>query len=64
VVFCAAHVESPTLQFLFEDTSDAALVRWKSLRTATNHLPRRENCRRDVSKFRAKRQRRGIFVES
>jgi hypothetical protein len=30
VVFCAGHVESPTLPFLFEDTSDAALARWKS----------------------------------
>ena len=28
--FCASHVKSPTLKFLFEDTSDAALVRWKS----------------------------------
>jgi prepilin-type processing-associated H-X9-DG protein/prepilin-type N-terminal cleavage/methylation domain-containing protein len=28
VVFCDGHVESPTLEFLFEDTSDAALVRW------------------------------------
>ena len=28
VVFCDGHVESPTLQFLFEDTSDAALIRW------------------------------------
>jgi len=28
VVFCDGHVESPTLQFLFEDTSDAALSRW------------------------------------
>jgi prepilin-type processing-associated H-X9-DG protein/prepilin-type N-terminal cleavage/methylation domain-containing protein len=28
VVFCDGHVESPTLKFLFEDTSDAALVRW------------------------------------
>jgi hypothetical protein len=35
VVFCDGHVESPTLKFLFEDTSDAALARWKSLRTAT-----------------------------
>jgi prepilin-type processing-associated H-X9-DG protein len=26
VVFCDGHVESPTLKFLFEDTSDAALV--------------------------------------
>jgi hypothetical protein len=43
VVFCDVHVESPTLQFLFEDTSDAALVRWnRSLRTATNHLPHRQ----------------------
>ena len=30
VVFCDGHVESPTLKFLFADTSDAALVRWKS----------------------------------
>ncbi|HEY4953135.1 MAG TPA: H-X9-DG-CTERM domain-containing protein [Verrucomicrobiae bacterium] len=28
VVFCDGHVESPTLQFLFVDTSDAALSRW------------------------------------
>src|ERR1035437_1755017 len=28
VVFCDDHVESPTLQLLFEDTSDAALSRW------------------------------------
>ena len=28
VVFCDGHVESPTLQFLFADTSDAALARW------------------------------------
>ncbi len=28
VVFCDGHVESPTLQFLFQDTNDAALVRW------------------------------------
>lgn len=28
VVFCDGHVESPMLKFLFEDTSDAALVRW------------------------------------
>jgi prepilin-type N-terminal cleavage/methylation domain-containing protein/prepilin-type processing-associated H-X9-DG protein len=28
VVFCDGHVESPTLQFLFTDTSDAALSRW------------------------------------
>ena len=30
VVFCDGHVESPTLQFLFADTSDAALARRKS----------------------------------
>ena len=28
VFFCDGHVESPTLQFLFEDTSDEALSRW------------------------------------
>lgn len=28
VLFCDGHVESPTLQFLYEDTSDAALDRW------------------------------------
>jgi prepilin-type processing-associated H-X9-DG protein len=37
VVFCDGHVESPTLQFLFEDTSDDALVRWNR-----DHLPHRE----------------------
>ena len=37
VVFCDGHVESPTLKFLFEDTSDAALVRWN-----LDHLPHRE----------------------
>lgn len=37
VVFCDGHVESPTLQFLFEDTSDAALSRWNR-----DHLPHRE----------------------
>jgi hypothetical protein len=30
-------VESPTLQFLFEDTSDAALSRWNR-----DHQPHRE----------------------
>jgi len=30
VVFCDGQAESPTLPFLFEDTSDAALTRWKS----------------------------------
>jgi prepilin-type processing-associated H-X9-DG protein len=37
IVFCDGHVESPTLQFLFEDTSDAALSRWNR-----DHLPHRE----------------------
>jgi prepilin-type processing-associated H-X9-DG protein len=37
LVFCDGHVESPTLQFLFEDTSDDALVRWNR-----DHLPHRE----------------------
>ena len=37
VVFCDGHVESPTLQFLFADTSDAALVRWNR-----DHLPHRD----------------------
>jgi prepilin-type processing-associated H-X9-DG protein len=37
VVFCDGHVESPTLQFLFADTSDEALCRWNR-----DHLPHRE----------------------
>jgi prepilin-type processing-associated H-X9-DG protein/prepilin-type N-terminal cleavage/methylation domain-containing protein len=37
VVFCDGHVESPKLKFLFEDTSDDALVRWNR-----DHLPHRE----------------------
>jgi prepilin-type processing-associated H-X9-DG protein/prepilin-type N-terminal cleavage/methylation domain-containing protein len=37
VVFCDGHVESPTLKFLFEDTSDTALSRWNR-----DHLPHRE----------------------
>ncbi|HWI56362.1 MAG TPA: prepilin-type N-terminal cleavage/methylation domain-containing protein [Bacillota bacterium] len=37
VVFCDGHVESPTLKFLFEETSDAALVRWNR-----DHLPHRD----------------------
>ena len=37
VVFCDGHVESPTLEFLFEDSSDAALSRWNR-----DHLPHRE----------------------
>ena len=28
VAFCDGHVETPTLAFLFENTSDAALMRW------------------------------------
>jgi len=43
-VFCNGHVESPTLQFLFADTSDAALARWnRSLRTAARHLPHQDH---------------------
>lgn len=37
VVFCDGHVESPTLKFLFEDTSDKALSCWNR-----DHLPHRE----------------------
>lgn len=37
VVFCDGHVESPALKFLFEDISDAALVRWNR-----DRLPHRE----------------------
>jgi prepilin-type processing-associated H-X9-DG protein/prepilin-type N-terminal cleavage/methylation domain-containing protein len=37
VLFCDGHVESPTLKSLFEDTSDAALVRWNR-----DHLPHRD----------------------
>ena len=37
VVFCDGHVESPTMQFLFTDTSDAALSRWNR-----DHQPHRE----------------------
>ena len=37
VVFCDGHVESPTLGFLFEDTSDAALSRWNR-----DHQPHRQ----------------------
>jgi len=36
-VFCDGHVESPTLNFLFSDTSDEALSRWNR-----DHLPHRE----------------------
>ena len=37
VVFCDGHVESPTLKFLFQDTSKAALVRWNR-----DHQPHRD----------------------
>jgi prepilin-type N-terminal cleavage/methylation domain-containing protein/prepilin-type processing-associated H-X9-DG protein len=37
VVFCDGHVESPTLKSLFEETNDAALVRWNR-----DHLPHRD----------------------
>jgi prepilin-type processing-associated H-X9-DG protein len=37
VVFCDGHVGSPTLKFLFADTSDAALSRWHR-----DHQPHRE----------------------
>lgn len=37
VVFCDGHVETPTLQFLFVDTSDEALSRWNR-----DHQPHRE----------------------
>ena len=36
-VFCDGHVESPTLKFLFADTSDEALRRWNR-----DHQPHRE----------------------
>jgi prepilin-type N-terminal cleavage/methylation domain-containing protein/prepilin-type processing-associated H-X9-DG protein len=38
VLFCDGHVESPALRFLFQDTSDAALVRWNR-----DHLPHRDH---------------------
>jgi len=37
VVFCDGHVESPTTQFFFEETNDAALVCWNR-----DHQPHRE----------------------
>jgi prepilin-type N-terminal cleavage/methylation domain-containing protein/prepilin-type processing-associated H-X9-DG protein len=37
VAFCDGHVESPTVKYLLEDTSDAALVRWNR-----DHLPHRD----------------------
>jgi prepilin-type N-terminal cleavage/methylation domain-containing protein/prepilin-type processing-associated H-X9-DG protein len=38
VVFCDGHVESPTLQYLFDDTSDEALSRWNR-----DHQPHRDS---------------------
>jgi len=38
VLFCDGHVESPTLKYVFEDTSDAALVRWNR-----DHQPHRDD---------------------
>ena len=37
VGFCDGHVESPTLKSLFQDTSEAALIRWNR-----DHLPHKE----------------------
>jgi prepilin-type processing-associated H-X9-DG protein/prepilin-type N-terminal cleavage/methylation domain-containing protein len=37
VAFCDGHVESPTQEFVFQNTSDAALVRWNR-----DHLPHRD----------------------
>lgn len=37
VVFCDGHAESPTIDSVFTDTSDAALARWNR-----DHLPHRE----------------------
>jgi prepilin-type processing-associated H-X9-DG protein len=37
LAFCDGHVESPTLKFLFADTSDDALSRWNR-----DHQPHRE----------------------
>jgi prepilin-type N-terminal cleavage/methylation domain-containing protein/prepilin-type processing-associated H-X9-DG protein len=38
VLFCEGHVESPTVKYVFEDSSDAALVRWNC-----DHQPHRDN---------------------
>lgn len=38
VVFCDGHVESPTLNSLFRDLSDAGLARWNR-----DHLPHRDS---------------------
>jgi prepilin-type processing-associated H-X9-DG protein/prepilin-type N-terminal cleavage/methylation domain-containing protein len=37
VLFCDGHVQSPSLVFLFDDTSDRALIRWNR-----DHLPHRD----------------------
>jgi prepilin-type processing-associated H-X9-DG protein len=37
VLLCDGHIESPTLKFVFEDTTDAALSRWNR-----DHLPHRD----------------------
>jgi prepilin-type processing-associated H-X9-DG protein len=37
VAFCDGHVESPTLAFVFSDTSDVALIRWNR-----DHQPHRD----------------------
>jgi prepilin-type N-terminal cleavage/methylation domain-containing protein/prepilin-type processing-associated H-X9-DG protein len=37
VLFCEGHVESPSLKFLFDDTSDRALIRWNR-----DHRPHRD----------------------
>ncbi|PWU17823.1 MAG: hypothetical protein C5B50_10555 [Verrucomicrobia bacterium] len=37
VLFCDGHTESPGMQFVFQDTTDAALVRWNR-----DHQPHRE----------------------
>jgi prepilin-type processing-associated H-X9-DG protein len=37
IVFCDGHVGSPTLKFLFKDTSDGALAQWNR-----DHQPHRE----------------------
>jgi hypothetical protein len=43
VAFCDDHVETPTLKFLFADTSDAALSAWNR-----DHQPHRERLRAGV----------------
>ena len=38
VLFCDGHVESPTLDYLFVNTNNAALVRWNR-----DHQPHRDH---------------------